>query len=178
MGLNFDGIEAAADRIMTQPGTIGVFKIVKPEFGESKEKHTRYLKLVFEDKTSSFSHSFYLSEKALPRLQSLAEASLGAKLTGNLNDEQIIAKFTGKEVALKVTGQVSTTGKGYPNLSFGGFCKPKGEVQFLEFNSKEVEEIEAAKAAIARNPGASADQESAGTATGAPAAGAATGEQW
>lgn len=169
--MNFDNIETASERIMTQPGTIGVFKIAKVEFGESKQKGTKYLKMIFEDKNSSFNHSFYMVEKALSRLQSLAKAVLGAELRGDNSNEQLIAKFTGKQVALKVTGQVSDQGKGYPNLSFGGFCKPAGEVQFLEFNSKEDEEIEAAKAAMARNTTATADVES-----GEPAV--AAGDKW
>jgi hypothetical protein len=173
VNLNFDNVTAAAEKIMTPPGTIDVFKISKVEFGSSKNKQTGFMKLTFENKDSSFNHSFYFSEKALPRIQSLAEA-LGSKLAGAMTDESLTARFLNKEIGLKVTGQVSDQGKGYPNLSFGGFCKPKTEVQFLAFNSKEKEEIEAAKSAMARNSSNTADQEEANMET----AGAGTGEKW
>lgn len=171
---NFDNVSSAAERIMTQPGTLGIFKISEVTFGVSKEKQSPFMELTFEDKDSSFKHPFYLSEKALPRIQSVIKAVMGKEVKGNINEEQLVVMLKGKEIALKVTGQVSNKGKGYPNLSFGGFCKPKGEVQFLEFNSKENDEIAAAKAAIARNSSAG---DSEGTSSGSGAAPAAT-EAW
>lgn len=158
MQFNFDNVQAAAEKIMTPPGTIGVFKMSKIEFGTSKQKGTAYMKVTFDDKESSFNHSFYLVPKALSRVQALAEA-VGKSLSGNMSDELLTKTFLDKELALKVTGQVSDNGKGYPNLSFGGFCKPKNEVQFLSFNRVEQEEIEIAKAALSRNASSTADQE-------------------
>ncbi len=164
--INFAGVDVAKDMSMTYPGTIAVFKIADAVFGDSTNKGTRYLKCTFEEldeagkSITNFSDSFYLTQGALPRLQSLIADAVGKKADGNVTEEQLVVMLKGKKVALKVIGQVSSNGKGYPKLGFGGFSKPASEVQFLSFNKQDKDSIEAAKAAIASSQASNADAES------------------
>lgn len=163
--INFAGVDVAKEMSMTYPGTIAVFKIADVSFAESTNTKTPYMKVTFEEQDdngksiSSFNDSFFLSEKALPRVQSLVVDATGKKLTAAVTEEQLVIMLKGKLIALKVTGQVSTNGKGYPKLGFGGFSKPAGEVQFLNFNKQEKDSIESAKAAIAASNAGNADAE-------------------
>jgi hypothetical protein len=169
--LNFDGIDAAASKSLTEPGTIDVFKISGVEFADSKTKKTPYMRITFENKDSNFSHSFFLvgkdadkTKKMLSRIQLLMVSVNGeeGKLKGNVTEEGIKKALLNKEVALKVLGEVSSNGKGYPTLGFSAFAKKKEEVDFLSFTSQEQKLIDAAKEAIEASRSGGADQESTG----------------
>jgi hypothetical protein len=166
---DFTGVDSAASKPLTKPGTIGVFKIQKVEFKGSKNKGTPTMEVQFENEDSSFTDRFFLkgsdddkTKKMLGRIQSLFESIYGpdGKLKGQINEEQIKVKLVGKELALKVSGEVSSNGKGYPRLSFGGFCKPKNEVSFLSFTSDEKKAIDEALEAIEASRSGNADSES------------------
>lgn len=176
MEVNFDGVEAAVGISMTMPGTIGLFKIEKVEFGLSKEKQTPFMKLNFAcqkvrqndgtlvDEQSTFNHSFYMSPAALKRVQYLAKVMFGQEFTGSLNEQQLTIAFEAKTVALKVTGQVSDKGKGYPDLSFAGYAKSASEfiadTSILSFNAQESRDVADALEAISSSKASNADQES------------------
>jgi hypothetical protein len=138
-GISFKGVEEAKDRVMTRPGTIGIFKISDVKFGQSEKKATYFMGVTFSRKEDEFSHRFYLSEKALPRVVSLVKAASGTILDGDdVSEEKLIALLKGKELAMKVTGRIDEeNGKAYADLSFGGFCKDTAEIGELVFNHKE-----------------------------------------
>lgn len=168
---DFSGSKAAEELILTLPGTIGVFNIGKVEFGTSKEKGTPYMKLIFDCKQaknaegkleaqkSSFNHSFYLTGGAMDRIQYLHKVLYGVELTGTTDTATLTAKFLNKEVALKVTGQIANTGKGYPDLSFAGFAKKKEEIDQLVFSKKEENENQRVIDAINNGGSQQADKE-------------------
>lgn len=179
----FDGVEAAQGGSLTMPGTIGIFNISEVEFVKSKEKQTTGMKFTLSAKEilvagvltpeeSSFNHTFYMTPKALNRTQYLHEVMFDTKLSGTLSEQHLIAAFKGKDVALKVTGQVGdTNGKGYPNLPYAGFAKKVSEFKsnpsILKFSSSEHLEIEEALEAMRKSRSGNADKESG---EGAPAA--------
>jgi hypothetical protein len=146
---DFSGSKAAEELILTLPGTIGIFNIGKIEFGESKDKKTPFMKLVFDAKMvregdkmvpqkSSFNNSFYLTAGAMDRLQYVHKVLYGTEMTGVIDTATLTQKFLNKEIALKVTGQINTTnGKGYPDLGFAGFAKKPSEIDQLSFSKKE-----------------------------------------
>src|SRR5690348_13578473 len=141
-GLNFKGVDEAKDLVMTKPGTIAVFNIEEVKFDSSKNKGTYYMGVKFSKKGDSFSHSFYLTEKALPRVKTLIKAVTGKVIEEELLEEQIKMMLTGKEVALKVIAKIDEeNGRAYPDLGFGGFCKPVANISELVFNDKEEEGI-------------------------------------
>lgn len=159
---NFDGVNEASERAMTQPGTIDIFKIAKIEFSQTKNNLKDYMKTTFENKDTGFIHNFFMTnEQTLSRIQSLAKACTGGPLKGEVTNPQLKALFVGKTVALKVTGRVGDNGKGYPDLSFGGFAKPASQLGELSFTAKEQENIDAAKEAIRAAHITNADNESA-----------------
>lgn len=141
MSLNFSGVEEAKELRMTPPGTIDVFKIQKVEFNASKNKGTMYMGVQFSRKEDGFQHSFFLTEKALPRIQSLVKAATGKALDGEMEEQGMISMLEGKEIALRVTGKISENGKGYPDLPFGGFAKPAKQKDELTFSVTEKAQI-------------------------------------
>jgi hypothetical protein len=170
--INFDDVKPTSDKGFTRPGTIDVFKIVKIEFGKSKNKSTPGMTVFFENSDSGFNHTFYLqgsdAEKTkmmLGRVQALLTYVHGesGKLTGNITAPILIAKLKDKELALKVTGEVSNTGKGYANLPFGGFGKLKSELSFLKFTAEEEKGIDAAIEAIESSRSSRSDNEQSAT---------------
>jgi len=143
--LNFDGVQDAKGGDMVLPGTKAIFTIAEVEHGTSTNKGTPYLKMKFlSDDGASFTHSFYLSEKALSRIQHLWKHSHGGEeLKGQVTIEGLIAGFKGRKVGLKVTGMIGNNGKTYPDLPFGGFaCDPTAEaLEELQFTSTEQADI-------------------------------------
>lgn len=169
--IDFTGTEAASSKPYTRPGTIDVFKITKAEFDSSKNTKKPYLKLIFENTDSMFSHSFFLAgkdtdttKKVLSRIQYVLVTIHGeaGKLTGKITEEQIKAKLVGKEIGLKVKGEVSDQGKGFATLSFSGFASKPEEVKFLSFTKEEQQSIEEALEAIDASRSGRADAESGG----------------
>lgn len=169
--IDFTGTEAASSKPYTRPGTIDVFKITKADFESSKNTKKPYLKLTFENKDSMFSHSFFLAgkdadstKKVLSRIQYMLVTIHGesGKLTGKITEEQIKLKLVGKEIGLKVSGEVSDQGKGFATLSFSGFASKPEEVQFLSFNKQEQQKIDEALEAIDAARSEKADVEPGG----------------
>lgn len=155
---NFDNVPEASEKGLTDPGTKAVFTITKVEFDTSKNGKD-FGEVTFDEGQSSFWHRFYMSEGAVSRMQTLYKAALGVPLSGDVNEEQIKAALTNKRVALKVIGRVGTDGKGYPDLSFGGFAKPEAQLAELEYTPKELELIQAAKDATATYNAVQSDTE-------------------
>jgi len=156
VNLNFDGVEAS-DKAYTRPGTIGIFKITDLSIGKSKTKQTPGMTVKFENEDSQFSHTFYLqastpekTKKLLGRVQALYSYIYGEgnKLSGGINNAILTAKFKGKELALKVSGEVSSNGKGFATLSYSGFGRPVAEKDFLRFTAEEENAVSAALQAI------------------------------
>lgn len=149
-GINFKGVEKAKESTMTRPGVIDVFEIKEVKFDTTPKKGTYYMGVSFSRKADNFSHSFFLSEKALPRVKSLVEYATGKSLEEELQEDQLIALLTGKKLGLKVTGKIDPeNGRAYPDLSFGGFGCIAADVEKLVFNEVELEKNEKAKAALA-----------------------------
>lgn len=159
MGFSFDNVEEVSAKGFTEPGTKGKFKIAKVEFENSKNKGTRGMVVTFEDKTSSFRHTFWMTEKALGRIQSLSVAATGEKLTGDVSEDALKKKLEGKFLGLKVTGTVSDSGKGYADVPFSGFCTSKDKVEELSFSAKEQGDINRALEAIRNAAPVNADKE-------------------
>lgn len=172
--IDFTGVEEATGSNMTMPGTIATFKITDGEFVSSKDKGTPGLKCAFEEEQgSSFSHTFWLTENAISRVQHLAKHATGEKWVGQLDVNQMIASLKGKFVHLKVGAQINEkNGRVYPDLAFGGFSADT--LEELKFNARELETIEKGKALASQTNVNNADTETA--ATPAPAA-AASPEQ-
>lgn len=173
-GFNFSNVEEAREIGMTPPGTIDVFKIKEVTFDSTKVKSTYYMKVVFNRKQDQFNHSFFLSEKALPRIKSLVKHASGTILSGaSVQEEELIRLLVGKDIALKVTGKIDeANGRAYADLSFGGFSKEPTRISELFFRDEEVELNEKANkirsAATAAKPDA---EEGIGEGTSAPATG-------
>jgi len=146
MALNFDNVQDAQSSNMILPGTIGIFTIKDVEAGvtpNSKE----YLKVTFENENGSFSHSFYLSEKALPRVQHLwMKSHNGEMLKGEIEINAIVAGLINRKVGLKVGGTISNKGKTYPDLAFGGFASlpTQEDLANLKFSAREQMDVDAA----------------------------------
>ena len=174
--LNFSGVEEAKESLMTRPGTKDVFEITEVKFDASKNKGTYYMGVKFTRKQDSFTHSFFLTEKALPRVKSLVKWACGVELDSEVVEEQLSKMLTGKKIALKVTGKIDeTNGRAYPDLSFGGFGKEAGKLAELEFNEPELEKNRKAAEAYAKGPDA-ADKEDAGVPAGTTASAPAKAE--
>lgn len=155
--LNFKGVEEAKDNAFTEPGTKDVFRIKEVKFDTTPNKGTYYMGVTFARKSDSFSHSFFLSEKALPRVKTLAKA-LGKELDEELSEEQLIKFFEGKDIALKVTAKFDeTNGRAYADLAFGGFCKPVEKLGDLEFTDREKDDIARAKEMRRKSTSSEAD---------------------
>jgi hypothetical protein len=165
-GINFKGVEEAKEKVMTRPGTIGVFKISDVKFGTTKNKGTYYMGVTFSRKEDEFQHSFFLSQAALPRIVSLVKHAAGVKLDDdNVLEEKLITLLKGKDLALKVTGRIDeTSGRAYADLSFGGFSKEPARIDELAFSQKEIELNHLADKAYAA--GAAAKPEAATTTSG------------
>ena len=139
-GINFKGVEEAKERVMTRPGTIDVFDITEVKFDTTKNKGTYYMGVTFSRKADEFQHSFFLSEKALPRVVTLLKHAAGTELDSEVMEEKLIAMLKGKKVAMKVTAKFDEeNGRAYADLSFGGFCKSPDKIKELAFTNKELE---------------------------------------
>lgn len=161
LNLSFDNIDEAVGINVTQPGTIGIFKVKEAEYVESTDKKTPGLKCTFEEQgtnSSEFNHTFWLTGPALPRIQTLAKYAAGQKLTGSMSVANIIATVKGKNLPLKVTASINEKkGKVYPDLPFGGFSALTiGE---LAFNAKETADIERSKSVVEISNISNADAE-------------------
>lgn len=166
--INFDNVVATADKGFTRPGTIDEFEITKIDLGKSKTKQTLGLTVRFENDNSGFSHTFYLkgsddtkTKTLLGRVQALLQyiGGEGNKLSGQVNLAQFNAKMLKKKLALKVTGEVSNTGKGFATLGFSGFGKPANELKFLKFTAEEEKAIDKALEAIESSRSNNSDSE-------------------
>lgn len=144
--LNFDGVEEAS-KGYTLPGTKGIFEIKSVTTGESSEKKTPFLKVHFEDDSSKMDHDFYLTQGALPRIQSLYKAIFGKLITGQINPTTLATELTGKKVGLLVTGKVGSNGKGYNDLDFGNFCFAPANLENVGFSNAQNTRIAEALAA-------------------------------
>lgn len=153
---------------LTAPGTIAVFKLKEVEVFAEPGKTPRY-QVTFEESDGgpSFKHSFFITDKAIPRFRYLMEKALQSEDLGNMEEAQIITGLTGKELGLKVSGEISKDGKGFPTLSFGGFASSPAEVGTLKLTRKEEGDVQAALEAQRNNSNgsASADQPAAASAS-------------
>ena len=155
---NFDNVDDAG-KGFTQPGTIGIFTIKEVNFGNSTNKQTPYMELVLEDESSSFKEAFYLTAKALPKVQHMALAT-GEKISGDVTEDALKARFVNKKAALKVFGSVNEEkGTVYASLGFGGFAKPVDKLSELSWSTKELADIEKFAAIVANSSSANADTE-------------------
>ena len=166
-GINFKGVEEAKDKMITRPGTIGVFTVSDVKFANSEQKGTYYMGISFSREEDEFNHRFYLSQKALGRVVSLVKHAAGVKLEDdNVLEEKLIALLKGKKIGLKVTARIDEeNGKAYADLSFGGFASDPDKVSELHFNTKE-EELNARAKAIYESAASAKPEEPATTATG------------
>ena len=163
-GINFKGVSEVKEKTATRPGTIGVYKVTDVKFDTTKNKGTYYMGVTFSSNSDEFNHSFFLSEKALPRVKSLVKHVSGVELDAEVMEEKLIALLKGKEVALKVTARIDeTNGRAYADLSFGGFSKPADQVSQLSFTAKE-DELNARAAAIYASGSADAPTKTASAA--------------
>jgi hypothetical protein len=155
---NFEGVEEASSDSYTQPGTIAVFTIGDVKF-ETSDNAKDFMELkMIESPGVFFTHRFYMTEKAFPRVQSLHKAIVGNKIEGNITDAQLTAILKDKQVALKVTGRVHN-GKVYADLPFGGFCKPVAALAELAYTAKEQIELDAGLAMVRNAATAAPDGE-------------------
>lgn len=144
--MNFDGVEEAQGANYTLPGTIGIFTIKSAE-AKTNTNGKEYIQITFENNEGKFSHMFYTSDAAAPRIQHLYKhANGGTALTGQVTTAQVIAGLQGKRVGLKVSGRVGNNGQTYADLGFGGFASDPNEeaLKKLKFNAQEQRNIEAA----------------------------------
>lgn len=181
--MNFDGVDEPG-KPLTSPGTIAVFLIGDVKFEASKDKGTPFLGANFKELDGSgnvlsqFTESFYITPKAMPRIQHLVSRATGSKLAGEVTEEQMVIKLQNKKLALKVGGRVGSNGNGYPRLAFGNFAASVDKLSELQFSPAEKMEVEAALKAIAESRAKNADGEGAGTsAAGATASGGAASDE-
>jgi len=154
--ISFKGVEEAKEVLMTPPGTIDLFDIKEVKFDTTKNKGTYYMGVTFARKGDQFSHSFFLSEKALPRIKSLVKMATKEVLEDDLAEEQLKIKLEGKKIALKVTARFDeSNGRAYPDLIFGGFGKSADRLSELVFTEQEM--ALNAKAKIARESASKPD---------------------
>lgn len=183
---NFSGIEAAEATVYVQPGTIGLFKIAKVEFGESSKKKTAQMTLTFElekslneqgtlvDDQGILPHNFYMTAAAMKRVQYFSKVLFDEEIKGDaVTTVELQKRFEGKKVALKVSGIVSDKGKGYGNLAYAGFAMKAAEFianpKSLQFTSGEKADIKDALDAIKESRASNADSEGGSAAAGGAA---------
>jgi hypothetical protein len=171
MGINFKGVAEAQANNITPWGVVDVFTIKSVEFNPSKKKGTLGMDVVFEREQDSFKHTFYLSEKALPRVVHLVKHAVGKDLDDDLSEEQLKAMLTGRKVGIKTSAKIDTdNGKAYTDLSFGGFACAPSEISTLKLNNSEQSLCKEAE--NIRNSGSRNDADSAsGSGKSTPPAG-------
>lgn len=169
--INFKGVEEARESQMTEPGTIDVFTIKDVKFDSTKNKGTYYMGVTFARTADSFNHSFFLSEKALPRVKSLVKHAAQKELDDELSEEQLIKMLKDRDIALKVIAKFDEdNGRVFPDLGFGGFCKDPEDVAQLAFNEREKRDIERGREMRSKSKPADADAPIAKSAASKPAA--------
>lgn len=137
MEINLTGISAAENNgssfKMVQPGvqTLTISKIEEATAGDKA-----VLQVTFDstEAEASFNHRFFLTEKALPRVQYLIEKFTGKPLEGSFSVPALSAILVGKSKSCVVDGEVrprEKDGKVYNNtyatLRFAGFVEPEGK---------------------------------------------------
>lgn len=132
MEINLSGVQAASESNgstfkRVEPG-LHTLTISKIEGAKSGDKDV--LKVTFNSKEAEaeFTHTFFLTEKALPSLQYLITKFSGAPLEGNFSIAALSAVLVGKTQTVVVDGRVAPRQKDdkwynntYPTLRFAGF---------------------------------------------------------
>src|SRR5690606_4514195 len=129
--INFSGVGQPEELPQTEYVRPGVdnFVIDKIEYNQPiREGGSSSLDIFFkkENSDASFKERFYLSEKALPRLQYLKTKVTGSPFEGELSIEQIKNSLVGISVRLTVDGkEVEVNGnlRTYCQLRFSGFAE-------------------------------------------------------
>lgn len=136
MEINLSGVQAAESNSSSfkfvAPGvqTLTISKVEEAKVGDKP-----VLQVTFDSKEAgaSFSHRFFLTEKALPRVQYLIEKFTGRPLEGSFTIEALSAILVGKSQVCVVDGEVRPREKDgkvynntYPTLRYAGFVNPEG----------------------------------------------------
>src|SRR5690606_15902676 len=138
---NFSGVEAATQTSnfkFVEPG-LHTLTISKVE-GKTANSGSPGVTVTFDSKEAeaSFNHDFWLSAKALPRIQYIVEKFTGTKMDGQFTSlDQVVqilsAKLVGRTKTVVVDGEKRTREKDgqvyintYPTLRYAGFVDPEG----------------------------------------------------
>ncbi len=137
--INFETVESASEKstgFKSVKGGIQDLTITKVE-AYTSGKGSEALDVTFESKEAdaSFPHKFWLSPKALPRIQYLMEKFTGEKITDSFETvseaaEKLGAKLVGNTKSVIVDEIKKTNGNfvnTYPDLRFAGFVEPTGD---------------------------------------------------
>ena len=126
MGFNFKDVEVPVEITFVRPG----FWKLAPTKAEliKKENKVPYLEITFEGEAGKMKDKFYLSEKAISRLQYLHIELYEKRLEKSFeNDHDLEAYFntlfSKKRILLNlvVGGEETTDGKLYTSLPYAGF---------------------------------------------------------
>lgn len=143
--IDFSDISELSEKAYTKPGVIDTFEIKSVEFKTSPVKGTYFARVTFERNEDGFSEDFYLSKKALPRLQSLISKAAGITLNDTVTEETIIELLVGKKVVLKTYFRTDENGKLYTCLPYRGFAKSvNDDEKELKYTNEELQQIEMA----------------------------------
>lgn len=137
--INFENVESASENktaFKSVKGGVQDLTITKVE-PYTSSGGSEALNVTFESKEAdaSFSHKFWLSEKAIPAAQYLMEKFAGEKIAESFATveeaaEKLGAKLIGKNRTVIVDEIKRTKGNfvnTYPILRFAGFVDPEGD---------------------------------------------------
>lgn len=142
MNLNFKGVEEAVNKFPDRLD-LGLHDVTISELDfklEVEEGKNPYMTVTFKNEKGVMSEKFYLTEKALGRIQSLLKATVGKVLDKEVSTvefKQIMEKsLVGKKVRILVTGEEALKDNEvvvYKKLPFAGFVEALSESK-LSFN--------------------------------------------
>lgn len=144
--INLSGVEAGnkgSDKKFVKPG-IQTVTIASLELITSNNDKSG-LKVTFNSKENEapFNETFWLSEKALPRLQYLIKLFTGEKHEGKITVEELSAKLVGKTEEIIVDGREALSN---PVTQEDGtiktFVNVYPQLRFADFGTKDARSLE------------------------------------
>lgn len=129
--INFSQIDSAATNEFLEPGMYRLKVDADKKYTKlvSEDSKTPYLQVRFvSDKGASVTEKFFLTTKALPRLQYLHEAWFNKKLDRKFDSMKEVGEYFLKALIVKIVarpmitgGKFAANGKFYSGLPYTGF---------------------------------------------------------
>lgn len=161
MEINLTGVNAAETQTSTfkrvEPG-VHTATITKVEGAKAGARDVVKVTFASKEADAEFSHNYFVTEAALPRIQYLIEKFTGAPLEGKFSVDALAAILVGKEKSIVVDGQVRPRQKDgkwfnntYATLRFAGYVDPQGNDAEPRIDRSQEMNLEAANGGAAES---------------------------